>query len=142
MKSKATFALGCFWGPDEFFSNLKGVLETTVGYSGGTTKNPTYENIGDHTETVEIIFDDAVISYETLLEYFWREHDPTREAKVQYKSIIFYHDEAQQDAAEKSKKMLEEKIGRKIVTDIRMAAPFYKAEDYHQKYFKKHKGVC
>ncbi|MBI2109249.1 MAG: peptide-methionine (S)-S-oxide reductase MsrA [Parcubacteria group bacterium] len=142
MTQKATFSLGCFWGPDDFFSTLKGVTETIVGYSGGTTENPNYEDLGDHTETIEISFDDTVISYEELLKHFWKLHDPTEEHKTQYKSIIFYHDDAQKNSAEKSKKYQENKLGKKIVTEIRPAVHFYKAEEYHQKYLQKNKGVC
>lgn len=142
MIQKATFALGCFWGPDDFFSKLKGVTQTTAGYSGGTKENPTYEDLGDYTETVEIMFDDVTVSYEDLLKHFWKLHDATEKHKTQYKSVIFYHDDAQKNSAEKSKVSEEKKLGKKIVTEIRPAAHFYKAEEYHQKYLQKNKGVC
>ena len=143
MLQKATFALGCFWGPDDFFSKLHGVTKTTVGYSGGTKENPTYEDLGDHTETIEISFDDTIISYEDLLNHFWELHNPTQEHKTQYKSIIFYHDKAQKEAAEKSKISEEKKSGKNIITEIKPATHFYTAEEYHQKYIQKNKrAVC
>ena len=139
----ATFALGCFWGPDVYFSKLKGVLKTRVGYMGGTTKNPNYHNLGDHTETVEIIFDEKKISFEELLKHFWKQHDPSIKEVTQYKSIIFYHNEKQKKLAEKSKKEIEEKLGKKIATEIKKAGTFWEAEEYHQKYLQKRKGrVC
>ena len=139
----ATFALGCFWGPDDYFSKLKGVMKTRVGYAGGTTKNPTYHNLGDYTETVEIIFDPKVISFEELLKHFWKQHDPTVKEVAQYQSIIFYHTLKQKKSAEKSKKEIGETLGKKIVTEIKKAGTFYEAEEYHQKYLQKGKGrVC
>ncbi len=138
----ATFALGCFWGPDDYFSKLKGVLKTRVGYSGGTTKNPNYHNLGDHTETVEITFDPKVISFEELLKHFWKEHHPTVKEVTQYQSIIFYHNQGQKKAAEKSRKEMQKNLSREIVTEIRKAGTFYEAEEYHQKYLLKRKGVC
>ncbi len=143
MTSKATFALGCFWGPDEFFSQIPGVLSTTVGYSGGTTEHPNYEDIGDHTETIEIGFDPGIVSYEKLLDLFWREHDPTYKAKTQYKSAIFTHDEKQFEAATKSRDERQGFSSTPIVTEIRPAGVFTKAEEYHQKYLRKNRGaVC
>ncbi len=139
----ATFALGCFWGPDDYFSKLKGVIKTRVGYAGGTKKNPSYYNLGDHTETIEITFDPKIISFEELLKHFWKEHDPTEQQVTQYKSAIFYQNEEQKKLAEKSKKEMEKKLGRKIVTEIKKAGTFYQAEEYHQKYLQKGKGrVC
>lgn len=142
MIQKATFALGCFWGPDDHFSKLKGVIQTTVGYSGGTKEGPTYTNLGDHTEGVEIVFDDAIITYDTLLNHFWEQHNAAQRQKTQYKSIIFYHSDEQRIAAEASKREQEKKIGTHLYTEIRSAGPFYKAEEYHQKYLQKNKGVC
>ncbi len=142
MIQKATFALGCFWGPDDYFSKLKGVVRTTVGYSGGTKENPTYADLGDHTESIEIVFDDAVISYDALLGDFWAHHDATQEHKTQYASIIFYHSDEQKAAAEASMRKQEQKTSAHLYTEIRPAGHFYKAEEYHQKYLLKNKGVC
>ena len=141
MTNTATFSLGCFWGPDDFFSKLPGVIETSVGYSGGTKINPTYHDLGDHTETVRIKFDPKVISYRELLAHFWQNHDPSYKAPNQYKSIIFYHDEQQRKLAEQTKNEQEKKLKKKIATEIRPAGEFYLAEEYHQKYFKKN-GVA
>ncbi len=139
----ATFALGCFWGPDDYFSKLKGVIKTRVGYSGGTKKNPSYYDLGDHTETVEITFDLKIISFEELLKHFWKEHDPTEQQVTQYKSAIFYQNDEQKKLAEKSKKEVEQKLGRKVATEILKAGTFHQAEEYHQKYLQKGKGrVC
>ena len=137
MIQKAIFAMGCFWGPDDFFSQLPGVLGTVVGYAGGTKKNPTYVDLGDHTETIEIDFDSSVISYKELLKHFWEGHDPMVPQKTQYKSIIFYRNERQRREAQESREQAEGKHSGKIVTEIRPAEIFYKAEEYHQKYFQK-----
>jgi methionine-S-sulfoxide reductase len=134
---KATFALGCFWKPDDYFSKLKGVKSTSAGYSGGKKKNPTYKELGDNTETVEIEFDPKIISFKELLKHFWRLHDPTYKQDIQYQSMIFYHSEKQKEEAEASLKQREEKLGKKIVTKIVKAAKFYLAEKYHQKYLQK-----
>ncbi|HLD40280.1 MAG TPA: peptide-methionine (S)-S-oxide reductase MsrA [Candidatus Nanoarchaeia archaeon] len=139
----ATFALGCFWGPDDYFSKLKGVSKTRVGYMGGKKKNPSYYDLGDHTETIEITFNPKIISFEELLKHFWKEHDPTRQEVTQYKSAIFYQNLEQFKLAEKSKKEMEKKLGKEIITDIEKAGIFYQAEEYHQKYLQKGKGrVC
>ena len=139
----ATFALGCFWGPDDYFSKLKGVIKTRAGYAGGTKKNPSYHDLGDHTETIEITFDPKIISFEELLKHFWKEHDPTAQVVTQYKSAIFYQNEEQKKIAEKSKQAIEKKLGRKVATEIQKAGAFYQAEEYHQKYLQKGKGrVC
>ena len=139
----ATLALGCFWEPDIYFSKLKGVVKTRVGYSGGKKKNPSYHNLDDHTETVEITFDPKIISFEKLLKHFWKEHDPTIQQATQYKSAIFYQNEEQKKIAEKSKKELEKNLGREVVTEINKVGVFYPAEEYHQKYLQKGKGrVC
>lgn len=132
--------MNCFWGPQEFFSKLPGVIKTTVGYSGGTKENPTYTDLGDHTETLQIEFDPQVVSYEDLLGHFFKEHDPVREQKTQYQSIIFYHDDKQREAAEKALKAFEEESGQRVQTQIREASTFYPAENYHQDYLKKAKG--
>ncbi len=140
---KAIFALGCFWGPDVYFSKLKGVLKTRVGYTGGTKKNPSYYDLGNHTEAIEITFDPKIISFEELLKHFWKQHDPTEVHTTQYKSAIFYLTKEQFTLAEKSKKEMEKKLKREIVTDIEKAGTFYEAEEYHQKYLLKGRGrVC
>ena len=110
----ATFALGCFWSPDDFFSKLDGVIKTRVGYAGGTTPNPTYYNLGDHTETVEITFNPSKISYETLLDHFWKKHDSTIPQSKQYRSVIFVHNKKQREIAEKNLKQIQKKIIGKI----------------------------
>jgi methionine-S-sulfoxide reductase len=117
------------------------VIRTRVGYAGGTTKNPTYERIGDHTETTQIEFDPAVISYEKLLEIFWESHDPTeRPYSRQYAAILFTHDERQAKAAVASRDRLAARLKRSIHTEIRPAAAFTRAEDYHQKYYLRRRG--
>lgn len=106
-----------------------------MGYAGGTTPSPTYRSLGDHTETIQIDYDPAVISYEELLDLFWRAHDPTRQSwSRQYMSIIFYHDEEQERLIMESKAREEARLGREIVTEIAPYTAFYRAEDYHQKY--------
>ena len=143
MTETATFALGCFWQPDDFYSKLPGVIGTQVGYSGGEKKSPTYYHLGDHTETIQIEFDPKQITYNRLLDYFWQQHDPVYPAKTQYKSIIFYHDERQRKLAEVSKEKQQRKSKGEITTEIRPAKDFYLAEEYHQKYLKKNnKAVC
>lgn len=152
---KAAFAAGCFWGVEKFYWQLPGVLETQVGYAGGHTENPSYEEICQtntgHVEAVEITYDPVKISYEELLITFWQYHDPTTKNRQgpdigsQYRSVIFYYDEEQKAAAEKSRQILEkEKVFSKpIVTEIIPAAKFWRAEDYHQKYLKKNPfGYC
>jgi peptide-methionine (S)-S-oxide reductase len=150
--AKATFAAGCFWGVEDAFRQVKGVKSTTVGYTGGTTKNPTYQQVCSdgtgHAEAVEVEFDPAQVSYDQLLKLFWEIHDPTTKNRQgpdvgsQYRSAIFYHDAAQQAAAQSSKEALEKsrKLRRPIVTEITAAPEFYPAEDYHQQYFEK-RGV-
>ncbi|MBI4155204.1 peptide-methionine (S)-S-oxide reductase MsrA [Candidatus Woesearchaeota archaeon] len=141
---KATFAAGCFWGVEEEFRHTKGVISTKVGYTGGTLKNPTYEDVctgkTGHVEAVEIIYDPSKISYEKLLDTFWEIHDPTTLNKqgpdigTQYNSVIFYHNEEQKNTALKSKEKLSK---NKIVTQIKLATTFYEAEEYHQQYLEK-----
>jgi len=112
------------------------VIRTRVGYAGGTTSNPTYYDIGDYSETVQIDYDPTVISYEQLLQAFWNSHDASAISNsTQYRSIIFYHDEAQEATALKSKALEEDRLGREIMTDIVPYTKFYLAEDYHQKYY-------
>lgn len=144
---KATFAAGCFWGVEELFRQTKGVVETRVGYIGGRTVNPTYENVCSHTsghaEAVEITFDPQKISYEELLEIFWNNHNPTTlnrqgpDRGDQYRSAIFYHTPEQQAAALASKEKYSTKFRDPIVTQIVAAPVFYEAEEYHQKYLLK-----
>lgn len=134
---RAVFAMGCFWGVEDFFSKIKGVTGTRVGYTGGTKKNPDYENLGDHTESIEITYDPGVISYQELLDHFWKEHDPTEPQIKQYQSAIFYLDENQKKLAERSLEKEQGKYTKKIMTEIRPASRFYQAEEYHQKYHEK-----
>lgn len=147
---KATFAAGCFWGVEEAFTHLPGVLETIVGYTGGHVANPTYEQVCSHTtghaEAVQITFDPEKIRYEQLLDKFWEIHDPTTlnrqgpDIGSNYRSAIFYHNNEQKKEAEKSKNEFGKsgKLDRPIVTEIQASGPFYKAEEYHQKYYHKH----
>jgi peptide methionine sulfoxide reductase msrA/msrB len=146
----ATFAAGCFWGVEYKFGKLPGVLTTAVGYSGGKTKDPTYEQVctdkTGHAETVQITFDPAKISFETLVHKFFELHDPTQvnrqgpDSGTQYRSVIFYADEEQKETAERVRAELEKDhlFDRPIATHIVPAQPFYKAEEYHQKYYQKH----
>ena len=146
---KATFAAGCFWGVEAAFRHLPGVLSTAVGYIGGTTKNPTYEQVctdrTGHAEAVQVEFDPAMISYDQLLEVFWSNHNPTTinrqgpDFGSQYRSAIFYHTPEQRAAAEASKDRWQQsgKFDRPIVTHIVASSEFYRAEDYHQQYLEK-----
>jgi len=111
-----------------------GIIRTRVGFTGGTVPNPTYRNLGDHTEAIDLDYDPKVISYETLVAMFWRFHDPTVQHKKQYMSAIFYHDEEQQRLAEESKQQQQKLKQRPIQTQIQPMQQFYNAEDYHQKY--------
>ena len=151
MIEKATFAAGCFWGVEASFRKVEGVVNTTVGYTGGTTNNPTYEEVctdrTGHAETVLVEYDSSKTSYERLLEVFWNTHDPTTKDRQgpdigsQYRSAIFYHTEEQKTKAIASKKVNEEarRYGnRAIVTQIIPASTFYAAEEYHQRYHEKH----
>lgn len=144
----ATFAAGCFWGVEEIFRMQKGVTSTRVGYSGGSVKNPTYEEVcadaTGHAEAVEVTYDPKVISYDQLLNIFWKNHNPTTpnrqgvDVGSQYRSVIFYHNAAQKKAAEKSADAYQKALTQKIVTQIVPAGPFYRAEEYHQNYNKRH----
>ena len=145
---KATFAGGCFWCMEEPFEELPGVLSVVSGYTGGTKKNPTYEEVSSgttgHVEAIQITYNPSKISYEELLNLFWMQIDPTNDKGQfsdngsQYRTVIFYYDEKQKQIAEKSKDDIVKsgKFGAPIVTEIKMALPFYKAEDYHQNYYK------
>ena len=149
----ATFAAGCFWGVEDTFAKLPGVISTMVGYTGGTIKNPTYHQVCStktgHAESVQITFDPTIISYDQLLEVFWANHNPTQlnyqgfDIGDQYRSVIFYHTPEQQKKAEASKKVLQasKTYDKPIVTKITPVEPFYKAEEYHQKYFEKNNGT-
>jgi methionine-S-sulfoxide reductase len=148
----ATFAAGCFWGVEHILKLVPGVVKTTVGYTGGHTENPTYEEVCSgltgHAEAVRVEFNPEIISYERLLGYFWRLHDPTQlnrqgpDIGIQYRSVIFYHSEKHREAAEKSKLEFDESgvFRDKAATEIIPASAFYIAEEYHQDYFKKHPG--
>lgn len=146
--AKATFAAGCFWGVETAFRQIDGVTATTVGYSGGDTTNPTYKEVctdtTGHAEVVQVEYDPDRVSYETLLDLFWSNHDPTQlnrqgpDVGTQYRSAIYYHDDEQKAAATASKDKLESSgRGRAIVTEITQAQEFYPAEDYHQQYLEK-----
>jgi len=149
MSEKATFAAGCFWGVEAAFRQIPGVLATAVGYLGGRTKNPTYEDVctdrTGHAEAVEVEFDSNRVRYQQLLDVFWNEHDPTQlnrqgpDVGTQYRSAIFFHNPAQQAAAIASKEALEKsgRYRRPIVTEIVPAPEFFRAEDYHQQYLEK-----
>ncbi len=147
---KAVFAGGCFWGVEAIFQELDGVIDTTVGYTGGKTENPTYKEVcytdTGHAEAIEIIYDPAKVSYEELLTYFWRLHDPTTvnrqgpDVGSQYRSAVFYYTPEQKAAAEKGKVEAQKKWKRPIVTEITEGGTFYPAEDYHQDYFKNRGG--
>jgi peptide-methionine (S)-S-oxide reductase len=151
-KQKASFAAGCFWGVEAGFREVDGVLDAVSGYMGGTTTQPTYREVctgtTGHAETVQLEFDDAVVSYEELLEHFFAMHNPTTlnrqgpDRGTQYRSAIFWHDEAQRSAAEKQLRELEA-AGRwadPVVTELVPASDFWRAEEYHQRYFEKHGG--
>lgn len=149
---KATFAAGCFWGVEDIFMKLKGVKETACGYIGGQTENPTYQEVctdlTGHAEAVQLKFDPKEISYEKLLDTFWNMHNPTLlnrqgpDFGTQYRSAIFFHNKWQEEAALKSKEKLERsgKYTKAIVTEIVPVPKFYRAEEYHQKYFQKNGG--
>ncbi len=143
----ATFGSGCFWCTEAVFLNVKGVKEVASGYMGGKTKNPTYKEVctglTGHAEIIQIKYDPALVSYETLLEIFWNTHDPTTLNKqghdegTQYRSVVFYHNEEQKKVAELYKKQLAASgvFKNPIVTEITAATEYYKAEGYHQNYF-------
>lgn len=143
---KATFGGGCFWCTEAVFEKLDGVISVTSGYAGGHTPNPTYKQVctGEtgHAEVVQIEFDPARITYEQLLQVFWLAHDPTTpnrqgaDVGTQYRSIILYHDEAQRQAAERSKDEAQKHFSRPIVTEIVPLKAFYPAEHYHQDFFR------
>jgi peptide-methionine (S)-S-oxide reductase len=147
--AKAVFAAGCFWGVEEAFRQLKGVNSTTVGYTGGTMKDPSYKDVctgaTGHAEAVEVEFDPKQVSYDQLLRVFWQSHDPTTlnrqgpDFGTQYRSAIYFEDADQEAEARRSKAALEKSgvFKRPIVTEIKPTSEFYRAEDYHQQYFEK-----
>ena len=149
MTEKATFAAGCFWGVESAFRQVPGVIDAVSGYSGGTKDDPTYEDVctgrTGHAESVEVEFDPAKVSYGQLLDVFWENHDPTTlnrqgpDVGTQYRSAVFFHDEAQRKEAEASKERLEKsgRYRRPIVTEISPAQTFWRAEEYHQRYLEK-----
>ena len=146
----ATFGGGCFWCMEAVFQRLPGIVHSVSGYSGGKTENPTYEDIcghgTGHAEVIQVEFDPAVITYEKVLEVFFESHDPTTlnrqgaDEGDQYRSVIFYHDEAQQKAAARAKIAAQAQYEDPIVTEIVPLKKFWRAEDYHQDYFNQHPG--
>ncbi len=140
----AIFASGCFWGTEFYFQKAEGVISTAVGYTGGTVKNPTYEQVSSgrtgHAEAIEVMYDPAKTSYENMVKLFYETHDPSQKDRqgpdigTQYRSAIFYRYEDQKAIAEKLTEQLKGK-GHKVVTEITKAGPFYKAENYHQNYY-------
>jgi peptide-methionine (S)-S-oxide reductase len=148
---KATFAAGCFWHVEEVFSKTNGVKSTAVGYTGGHTDNPTYEDVctdkTGHAEAIQIEFDPTEISYSDLVKVFFENHNPTTPNRqgpdigIQYRSAIFYHNTEQEQAAKEVKEKLnpfaQKTFGSDIVTEIKLTSTFYRAEEYHQKYFQK-----
>ena len=144
---KCYLALGCFWKPEELFRKIQGVVETEVGYAGGKNKEVTYEEVcvgnTGHAETVKLTYDEKLISFEKILEYFFNTHDPTQkdmqypDVGTQYRSEIFYENEVQKKIAEKYKKIFGEKLSTKIETNISQLKNYCKAEEYHQKYIMK-----
>lgn len=150
---QAIFAAGCFWGVQYYFDQVPGVTGTTVGYIGGTTENPSYEDVCTHTtghaEAVHMEFDDSVVTYETLVRQFFRMHDPTQlnrqgpDVGDSYRSAIFYVTDEQKLIAEKVRDELQAKYNGEIVTEITAAGPFYRAEEYHQKFTERTgRGAC
>lgn len=145
---KATFGMGCFWCTEAIFQKLKGVISVKSGYEGGKIAKPTYEEVctglTGHAEVIEITFDPAKISYDDLLEVFWKSHDPTTlnrqgaDVGTQYRSVVFYHSAQQKEIATKYKEELNKSkaFGKNVVTAIEEAKPFYVAENYHQNYYK------
>lgn len=144
---KATFGAGCFWGVEAAFRELRGVVATAVGYLGGVTENPSYQDVcsgeTNHAEVVEVLYDPTVVSYEQLLDLFWRSHNPTTRNRqgpdfgTQYRSAIFFHTPEQEAAAKASLVTAQANWKMPIVTEITPASTFWKAEDYHQQYLEK-----
>ena len=149
MTEKAMFGAGCFWGVEAEFRKVEGVVEVASGYSGGHTENPTYGDVCSsatgHAEVVEVEYDPSKVSYEELLELFWTHHDPTQlnrqgpDVGSQYRSVIFFYTPEQEDAARASKEKAQSRFKNPIVTEIKPASEFYRAEEYHQRYFEKNR---
>ena len=149
MEKKATFGAGCFWGVEAAFRQVDGVTKTEVGYEGGRLENPSYEDVCSHktghAEVVEVTYDPEQVSYEELLGVFWGKHDPTQlnrqgwDIGDQYRSVVFFHDDEQREAADRSKAELDAsgRYRKPVVTAIEPAQTFYPAEDYHQQYLEK-----
>ena len=149
MTETATFAAGCFWGVEVTFRNVDGVLDAIVGYTGGRTENPTYQQVctasSGHAEAVEVTFDLERVSYDHLLEVFWQNHDPTQvnrqgpDTGSQYRSAVFFHSPEQEATAHRSKEALDAsgRLSRPVATEITTATTFWPAEDYHQRYLEK-----
>lgn len=143
----ATFGAGCFWGVEETFRQIPGVIDTAVGYLGGHTENPTYKDVctdqTGHAEVVQVTYDPAKVSYEQLLNVFWSSHNPTTlnrqgpDIGTQYRSAIFFHSPEQERIARASKEKAQSKFPRPIVSEITPVSTFYRAEEYHQKYLAK-----
>ena len=148
MTETATLAGGCFWGVEELVRKLPGVIDTTVGYAGGTLDKPRYEDVKTgrtgHAESLQIVFDPSKITFDEILDFFFRLHDPTtanrqgNDIGTQYRSAIFYHDDAQRDAAERAIQRAQPKWPRPIVTEVVPFTNFYPAEDYHQDYLQRY----
>ncbi len=149
MTEKAIFGAGCFWGIEAEFRKVEGVIEAASGYSGGHTENPTYGDVCSgatgHAEVVEVEYDPSKVSYEELLEVFWVNHDPTQlnrqgpDVGTQYRSAIFFNTPEQEAAARASIEKVQERFKKPIVTEIKPASEFYRAEEYHQRYFEKNR---
>jgi peptide-methionine (S)-S-oxide reductase len=149
---RATFAAGCFWGVEASFREIEGVVRTSVGYTGGTTAEPSYEQVCSgatgHAEAVDVWFDPELVSYDDLLTTFWSIHNPTTRNRQgwdigsQYRSAIFFHDAEQERVAIASRDARQGSLRRPIVTEIVAATEFYDAEEYHQRYFEKHGGAA
>ena len=146
-KTKALLGAGCFWGIEEMFRKIEGILETKVGYAGGTLSNPTYQDVCSgstgHTEVVQMEFEPNIISFKKILDHFWLCHDPTQlnrqgpDIGTQYRSVIFYFTDEQRIVAEESKNNFQKQLSSKIVTEILQFTNFFEAEDYHQCYIQK-----
>jgi len=142
---KATFAAGCFWGVEAKFRKVPGVIDTQVGYTGGEVENPTYQQVCQkttgHAEAIEILFDPKLVTYEQLLEIFWSTHNPAHKNASQYRSAIFTNSPEQAEMANRQKEAMIQ-AGKKIATEIVPAGPFYRAEEYHQRYIEKKGCGC
>lgn len=148
----AVFAAGCFWGVEAAFRQVPGVIDAVSGYTGGTLADPTYRQVCSdttgHAEAVQVTYDPHAVGYEKLLEIFWKIHDPTTpnrqgpDVGSQYRSAIFVQNEEQRRLAEASREREQKHQRRPIVTEIADASPFYRAEDYHQRYFERHGAAC